>query len=264
MCYQHLRSLIFYFNDLFYFRPFISHAVCNSSSSKPSLVDGAIRFFKLSAKLSNLHCGRSRGRLTKSYPVNFLNWWDHLHPAGSVQAQEHLRVCTATALWDKHTPKHNHCQWPWLCTSAGSGPRELWHCTFVSPERNTGTGIQALPLQSNSRAVQQNTKDTAAIWRHKKHSHLLPLAFSLGQVPWGVALQEELPQNCASHCQQIQGERGISSGRKVTLLKTKGMAHLNVEKCQDTLKVTEQRTSQERPIYTFLGPIFTLLWCNFS
>lgn len=50
----------------------------------------------------------ARGRLTKSYPVNFLNWWHHLHPAGSVQAQEHFKVCAlpqCLKLWDKHTPK---------------------------------------------------------------------------------------------------------------------------------------------------------------
>lgn len=108
--------------------------------------------------------------------------------------------------------------------------------------------IHTVPLQSSSWAMQRNTKDTAATCRHKKHSHLLPLPFGLGQVPWGVELQEELPQNCASHCQQIQGKGEISSGWKVTLLKTKGMAHLSVEKCQDTPKVTEPRTSQEQLI----------------
>lgn len=188
----------------------------------------------------------ARGRSTKRYPVNFLNWWHHLHPAGSVQAREHSECvhCHSARSCGINTPPKPD-QWPWLCTSAGSGPRELWHCTFVSLERNTGTGIHTLPLQST---VQHNTKGTAAICRHQKHRHLLPLTFTLGQVPLRVALQEEMPQNCASQWQQIQGEGGISSGCKVTLLKTKGMAHLNVEKCQDRPKVTEPRTSQEQPI----------------
>lgn len=41
----------------------------------------------------------TRGRLTKSYPVTFLNWWHHLHPAGSVQAQEHLECVHCHSTW---------------------------------------------------------------------------------------------------------------------------------------------------------------------
>lgn len=112
--------------------------------------------------------------------------------------------------------KHNQCQWPWLCMSAGSAPRELWHCTFASLERNTGTGIHTLPLQSNSRAVQQSTRTLqwpAGACNTATFSHCLLVWV---RSHW-AALQEELPQNCALHCQQTQGEWGIASGWKVTL-----------------------------------------------
>lgn len=154
--------------------------------------------------------------------------------------------CHSTRSYGINTPvKHNQCQWPWLCTSTAAGPRELWHCTFVSLEQSTGTGIHTRPSQSSSQALQHNTKDTAAICRQKKHSHLLPLAFSLGQVPWRA------PQNCHKTVlhtvSKFRGKGEYPLAAK-WLLKTKDTAHLNVEKRQDAPKVTELRTSLEQPI----------------
>lgn len=108
MCYQHLNSLIFYFNDLFYFRPFISHAVCNSSSSKPSRVDGAIRFFKLSARRSNLYRGRNQGKTNKKLPCYLSKLVTPPSSSRVCTSPRALRVCALPQhlkLWDKQTPK---------------------------------------------------------------------------------------------------------------------------------------------------------------
>lgn len=53
---------------------FISHAVCNSSSSRPRLVEGTSDVSSSAEGFPVYIVAAVRGSLTKSYPVNFLNW----------------------------------------------------------------------------------------------------------------------------------------------------------------------------------------------
>lgn len=160
-----------------------------------------------------------RESLTKSYSVHFLNWWRHPSPSRIYTTPEPL-TCMLFHGERRHgiNPPINRTGASDLETSHKCGigatwALTLWHGTFVSPKCNMGhTNAHTVrgqpPLRTNFKSLQQKMKDTTAIRKHKKHNLLLPLAFSLGQVPWGVLMQKWLLQNRLSYRQQIQWEGG--------------------------------------------------------
>lgn len=121
-----------------------------------------------------------------------------------------------------------------------------WGCCHYRPTSNRFSRKRRIPQQF------EGTRNTAFFW------HWLSVR---------VRCHEVYPQNCVSHCQQIQWEVGnILWLESDSFKKTKGMAHLNIAKCQDRSKAASENLnwSDHFQPSEATSSIFTLLWCNFS